>query len=110
MANQVGGESGGYEYEFVDPPPDTLICGICCLPSKTPQHSVCVVDIATFCKLCIEGAKRADDDFRCPVCHADFSCFTRVFTNKQADRIIQDLRVFCTYKKNLRVQLPGKVK
>ena len=87
---QVG---GGYEYEFVDPPPDTLICGICCFPSKIPQLSACCGH--TFCKLCIEGAKKVDDDFRCPVCRADFSCFT----NKQADRIIQDLKVFCEYKK-----------
>lgn len=94
MANQVGGESGGYDYEFVDPPPDTLICGICCFTSKTPQLSVCCGH--TFCDLCIEGAKKLDDDFKCPLCREAFSCFT----NKQADRIIKDLKVFCTHKKN----------
>ena len=93
MANEVGGESGGYEYEFVDPPPDTLICGICCFPSKTPQLSVCCGH--TFCQHCIERATNVDDSFKCPVCRAAFSCFT----NKQADRIIKDLKVFCTYKK-----------
>ena len=68
MANQVGGESGNHEYEFISPPPDTLICGICRFPSKTPQFR--------FCELCVERAKRVDDTFRCPVCRLAFSCFT----------------------------------
>lgn len=90
---QVGSESGGFEYDFVNTPPDTLICGICCFPSKNPQLSVCCGD--TFCDHCIEEAKRVDGSFRCPVCRAAFS----FFTNKQADRIIKDLKIFCTYKK-----------
>ena len=88
----VGGGSGGYDYEFVDPPPDTLICGICRFPSKKPQLSVCCGH--TFCELCIDGAKKGDGAFKCPVCRADFSCFA----NKQADRIIKDLKVFCVCK------------
>ena len=88
----VGCESGGYDYEFVDPPPDTLICGICRFPSKKPQLSVCCGH--TFCEHCIDGAKIADGAFKCPVCREAFSCFA----NKQADRIIKDLKVFCMYK------------
>ena len=87
MGNRVGGESGSYEYEFDSPPPDTLICGICRFYSKTPQ--------LTFCELCIERAKRVDDAFRCPVCRLAFSCLT----NKQADRITEDIKCFCIHQR-----------
>ena len=88
MANQTG----GYDYEFVHTPSDTLICQICHFPSKEPHLSLCCGH--TFCKSCLEAAKRVKSvSSACPVCRNTES--VTVF-NKQADRIIRSLHVHCS--------------
>ena len=86
------GNGGGYEYEFVKTPSDTLICTICFLPSRKPHLSVCCGH--TFCTSCLEGSKKFSNI--CPMCHSEE--LTAIF-NKQADRVIRNLHVFCTNKK-----------
>ena len=82
---------GGYDYQFVKSPSDTLICTVCFLPSKEPCLSECCGH--TFCKSCLEGSKKFSNI--CPVCRSeDF----KAILNKQADRVIRSLRVFCTNK------------
>ena len=81
----------GYNYQFVKAPPDTLICAVCHLPSKEPHLSGCCG--YTFCKSCLEGSKKSSNV--CPQCSSEE--FTTFF-NKQADRVIQSLHVFCTNK------------
>ena len=72
---------GGYDYQFVKTPADTLICTVCFLPSKEPCLSECCGH--TFCKSCLEGSKKLSNI--CPVCRSeDF----KVIFNKQADRVI----------------------
>ena len=85
------GSRHGYDYQFLKTPPDTLICTICLLPSKKPCLSECCGH--TFCKPCLEGSKKVIDT--CPVCRSED--FKTIF-NKQADRVIRSLHVFCTNK------------
>lgn len=84
-------ELGGYDYHFVDPPPDTLVCKICHCPSKEPHLSVCCGH--TFCKSCLTSAKNVADV--CPMCR---STNLQTFPNKQNERLIKSLHVFCTNK------------
>ena len=82
---------GGYEYQFVDTPSDTLVCKICQYVNREPHLSVCCGH--TFCKSCLEGAKKTSD--ACPVCHEEE--FVTV-PNRQANRVVSSLHVFCTNK------------
>ena len=88
-------QSGGYDYEFVQTPSDTLICQICHCPSKEPHLSVCCGH--TFCKSCLKAAKEVMFGANaCPMCrNVQFV----TFPNKQTDRIIRSLRVYCCNKK-----------
>ena len=87
-------QNGGYDYEFVQTPSDTLICQICRCPSKKPHLSACCGHI--FCKSCLETAKRMKFvSNACPMCCSEeFS----TIPNKQADCIIRSLHVYCSNK------------
>ncbi|XP_065917309.1 hyaluronan mediated motility receptor-like [Dysidea avara] len=85
---------GGYEYHYVTTPADWLMCNICHYPSRDPYLSGCCGH--TFCKSCLEGAKKATTiSDACPICR-DKEFVT--IPNKQADRIVRSLHVFCTNK------------
>jgi len=85
---------GGYDYQFVNTPSDTLVCKICQYVSREPHLSVCCGH--TFCKSCLEGAKKATSIVdACPICRDEN--FVAVF-NKQASRIVQSLYVLCANK------------
>ena len=92
-------DRGGYDYQFVDTPSDVLLCKICHFPSKEPHLSVCCGH--TFCKSCLDGIKQRKP-FRlfpevvaCPMCRCE--SFNSV-ANKQNERAIKNLHVFCTNK------------
>ena len=78
---------GGYEYQFVETPPDMFVCKICHHPSREPYLSVCCGH--TFCKSCLDGAMLC---FSCPMCREQ--PFTTV-PNKQNERAIKSRHVFC---------------
>ncbi|XP_065887470.1 TNF receptor-associated factor 3-like [Dysidea avara] len=85
---------GGYEYQFVDTPSDMFVCKICQYPSKEPHLSGCCGH--TFCKSCLEDAKRVTTITKaCPICQ-DKEFVT--FCNRQADQAIRSLHVFCNNK------------
>ena len=87
-------DGGGYEYQFVDTPLDMFVCKICQYPSREPHLSACCGH--TFCKSCLETAKKSTTISKaCPICR-DEEFIT--FHNKQADRAIRSLHVFCTNK------------
>ena len=98
----MNGVHGGYDYEFVDTPLDILICKICYYPSREPYLSDCCGH--TFCKSCLRGYevsvkhplnKELESSGHCPMCRCeDFTCVR----NRQSERIIKNLRVFCTNK------------
>ena len=86
---------GGYTYQFLDTPPDSLVCRICHCVSREPYLSKCCGH--TFCKSCLGCARAAQAAMTvCPMCRSkQFAAFA----NKQADRAVRCLRVFCTNKK-----------
>ena len=43
----------GYKYDFVDPPPERLLCKICQLPCRQAQATEDLV----YCQRCVAGAK-----------------------------------------------------
>ena len=83
--------TGGYDYNFVKPPFDSLLCTICFLPSKEPYLTACCGH--TFCKSCLDGSKKSSNT--CPMCRSED--FPTIF-NKQSDRLIRSLHIFCTNK------------
>ena len=95
MEKQAELSTGGYDYQFVETPPDKLICKICHFPSREPFLSECCGH--TFCKSCIDHAKKATlyYPFLCPVCRSENF---PLFRNKQNERDIKSLYVFCSNK------------
>ena len=89
---------GGYnDYHFVTSLLDgsDLLCKICRFPSRNPHLSSCCGH--TFCKSCIDNLKEAKTiTYACPVCRdSEFS----VVLNKQIDRAVRSLHVYCTNEK-----------
>ncbi|XP_065904009.1 TNF receptor-associated factor 4-like [Dysidea avara] len=86
---------GGYDYDYVDVPLDTLLCKICLCPSREAQLTVCCG--YTFCKSCILCASEVSSMAqKCPM------CFSKGFTsvhNKQVDRLVRSFKIFCPNKK-----------
>ena len=94
MAMALLNRIGGYDYNFVDIPHDRFICKICYLPSRDPYLSVCCGHV--FCKSCLDNVKKAAAiPNTCPLCR-DEEFVT--FQNKQADREIKSLHIYCTNK------------
>ena len=84
---------GGYDYKFVNTPPDRIICVICHLPSRNPHLSECCGHV--FCKSCLDKT-RTSSYTACPMC-VDAKFVT--FCNKQMDREVKQLKVYCINKK-----------
>ena len=94
MAVATPNNNGGFGYDFVKTLPDRLICKTCLLPSRDPYLSVCCGHV--FCKSCLDNIKKAAAITNaCPVCR-DEEFVT--FPNKQADREIKSLHIYCTNK------------
>ena len=86
-------EECGYEYDFVEPPPDDLTCKICFLPARDPQQTnECCGQ--TFCHGCLNKYKSSTilDNNKCPYCNKESFTF---FADTKTKRSIEDLRVFC---------------
>ena len=89
------GLDGGFDYEFVSSLPDRVVCKICHLPGRDPHLTVCCGHV--FCKSCLEGMKEVKSIVNniCPLCRGeDFI----TFPNKQIDREVKSLQVYCTNK------------
>ena len=90
-------EWGGYDdYEFVDTPPDRLLCKICQLPSRKPYLTACCG--STFCETCLEKAQESTPDnepIACPFCRGEN--YEAIY-NKQIEREIKSLFIYCTNK------------
>lgn len=85
------GADGGYDYQFVETPPGRVLCAICYYPSRIPSLTECCGYV--LCKVCLDKTKDANN--RCPVCNN--RTFV-TFLNKQMDREVRSLHVYCTNK------------
>ena len=85
--------AGGYEYQFVNTDiPDRFLCVICYLPSRECYLTECCGHV--FCKSCLDKTK-ASQYTDCPMCN-DKRLVT--FSNKQLDREIKSLHIYCINK------------
>ena len=83
---------GGYDYQFVDTPLDRVVCVICHLPSRDPHMTECCGHV--FCKSCLDNAK-AKQYAACSMCKDEHF---NTFCNKQINREVKDLHIYCTNK------------
>ena len=91
MAATTPTDIGGYDYTFVNTPPDRLVCRICDYVSRDPRMSECCGH--NFCESCLENANKAASITKaCPICRDDG--FT-TYRNKQADREARNLEIAC---------------
>ena len=80
----------GYDHDFVEDPPNRLLCNICLLPCRDPYRSVCCGH--AFCKSELE-----EGGCSCPKCRSkDFS----TYVDKALEREIKELRIYCPNKKD----------
>lgn len=97
--------SGGYRYEFVSEPPDYVRCTICRLPSRDPYLTDCCGNV--FCQSCLQtsmqekAAAKSSSTANGPACPNPRCPNPRgfkMFRNKQIERTVNELKVFCTNK------------
>ena len=81
---------GGYNFEFLSTPPDRVVCSICHLPCRDPYITECCGHV--MCKLC---PGQSTPPQACPICR---SKNYKIFVNKQIDREVHNLKVFCSNK------------
>ena len=82
---------GGYDYEFVSPPPKSLECSVCLQTLRDPHVISCCGN--EFCQVCIERVKR--DGKPCPLCNEQN--FTTML-HKKLVREVNALAIRCPQK------------
>ena len=79
--------SGGYDFDFIDEPPEELNCSVCLLVLRDPHLTSCCGN--HFCESCVEKIKGISP---CPLCKD--ATFT-TFLNKSIQRKINELKIHC---------------
>jgi len=64
--NDVDGATGGYCYNFVEPPQNQYLSTICLFPSREPQMTCECCNSYIFCKSCLNKYKEHAN--QCPFC------------------------------------------
>ena len=82
---------GGYDYEFIDSPPNSLECSICLLTLRDPHVISCCGN--HFCHTCI--GRIQGDDKPCPLCNEPN--FT-TFLHKGVKRDVNALMIRCRWR------------
>ena len=92
---RVRPNSGGYDCNFIEDPPDELVCQICTLVAQHPYQSTCCGRV--YCKRCIDDYRRKHEEltgnrkFNCPNCRRR----ANTFHDKRGSRNIKCLKVKC---------------
>ena len=97
---------GGYDCEFVTPPPDVLQteCPVCLQIPKEPCLISCKCG-KEFCRECIERIKQ--DNKPCPLCNKSEFTFLRHYGS---ERYLNAQEVFCSRKNDDGCEWKGKLK
>ena len=83
--------NGGYECDFVEAPPDRVLCKICQNPCRDAYLTGCCG--TNFCHSCLQLLKKGTAvNKACPMCREEKF---RIFPNKGLDREIKSLCVRC---------------
>ena len=103
MAIATTNNVGGYEYTFVEPPPDFCICKICHFPGRDPYMTGQCCQGQTICKSCLDQWKEINQNTICPACGTDFKGNSnaddfKVNRNYIVERVVKVLKVYCTNK------------
>ena len=88
--------TGGYRYEFVEDPPDYVRCTICHLPSRDPYLSDCCGSL--FCYSCLQEKAKSQFGATCPNSKCPSPRSFKTFKNKQVERTVKELRMYCVNK------------
>ena len=96
MSRTTPTDYGGYEFAFVEPPPDRCICNICHHPSREPFMTGECCQGQTICKSCLDQWQQIRGARVCPVCNkeGDFNSYP----NYHIKREIKNLKVYCINK------------
>ena len=81
---------GGYEYCFIETPPDEMVCKICQYPVRDPLLSECCGQ--NFCKSCLEMYADSDMSF-CPYCRKNNF---NAFYDRRTERVLLSHHVSCS--------------
>ena len=90
----------GYDYDFVNPLPDRLLCKICQFTCRKAQLTECCGHV--YCQPCLEKMKKvADREYLCPMCR---TAAFKTIAHREADRTIKELQIYCPSNKLGRVK------
>ena len=81
---------GGYDYSFIETPPDELVCKICQYPVRDPLLSECCGQ--NFCKSCLEIYADLNASY-CPYCRRNGF---NAFHDRRTERVILSYHVNCS--------------
>ena len=80
-----------YDFNYVEPPPDRLMCKICQLPCREAQKSECCGHV--FCRQDLEKMKAATAvSYACPICRIEPF---KTYPDRAVDREIKGLKIYC---------------
>lgn len=88
--------SGGYRYEYVAEPPNYVLCAICHLPSRDPYLTDCCGSL--FCYSCLQDKAKSVHGATCPNPKCPSPRAFKTFKNKQVERAVKDLKIYCINK------------
>ena len=95
MAIAAPTEYGGYEYSFVNDPPDHCLCKICHHPSRDAYMTGPCCEGLTICKSCLDHWQITAGNMKCPVCREEEGGFNK---NYPIQREIRSLHIYCANK------------
>ena len=96
MAVATPTDYGGYEYTFVESPPQRCICNICQHPSRDPYMTGRCCRGQTICKSCLDSRQKTSEGTKCPVCSKEDGFHTHI--NYPIEREIKSLSIYFTNK------------
>ena len=70
---KMGNALRGYDCDFLEPPPDALLCLICTFVAREPMQTDCCGKL--YCKHCLYEHSKLSQQFTCPHCRQDGNGF-----------------------------------